>query len=143
MSNLQRALKQQRPPGIYRFVSDASVDYMRDEAKNADWKFFVLNGSKIRDKQTFLEQIARVMKFPDYFGKNWDALNDCLTDLPRTSEKGFILLFESAEQFIKTSPKEWEVAVDILNTAIQFWKELNVPFYVLLRGSVPPAFPLL
>ncbi|QDU81619.1 Barstar (barnase inhibitor) [Polystyrenella longa] len=29
----------------------------------------------------FLDHLAEVLEFPSYFGRNWDALSDCLTDL--------------------------------------------------------------
>src|SRR5215510_6367496 len=32
-------------------------------------------------KQQLLAQIAAGLAFPDYFGENWDALIDCLSDL--------------------------------------------------------------
>lgn len=35
---------------------------------------------KALDKGTLLTSIARACDFPDYFGHNWDALWDCLTD---------------------------------------------------------------
>lgn len=141
MSRLQRALRQTRPPGIYRFVSDASVEFLQREAEREGWQFYFLDGTKIRDKKTYLQAIARALKFPDYFGKNWDALNDCLTDLEWTRGAGYIVLLQSPERFMKTSPEDWDVAMDIFSTAIQFWREQNIPFYVLLRGTVPETFP--
>ncbi len=42
---------------------------------------YVLDESKIVDKATLLVELARVFGFPDYFGHNWDALNDCLGDI--------------------------------------------------------------
>jgi RNAse (barnase) inhibitor barstar len=35
----------------------------------------------ITDKQDLLRHIAAELKFPDYFGFNWDALDECLADL--------------------------------------------------------------
>ena len=32
------------------------------------------------NKDTLLTSIAKACNFPDYFGHNWDALWDCLTD---------------------------------------------------------------
>lgn len=42
---------------------------------------FTLDGDKIVDVESFYDEIAKVCKFPDYFGRNLDALNDCLFDL--------------------------------------------------------------
>jgi len=42
---------------------------------------FILDGTKITDKKTLLEELAKVCTFPDYFGHNWDALNDCLGEI--------------------------------------------------------------
>ena len=34
-----------------------------------------------QNKQELLLKLARGLSFPDYFGNNWDALIDCLSDL--------------------------------------------------------------
>lgn len=34
------------------------------------------------DKAAFLTACARDLRFPDYFGGNWDAFEECLRDLP-------------------------------------------------------------
>lgn len=37
--------------------------------------------SSIRTKADLFSTLARSLQFPDYFGHNWDALVDCLSDL--------------------------------------------------------------
>ena len=39
-----------------------------------------LDGSRILSESDFHEEIARVLGFPAYYGKNLDALDDCLSD---------------------------------------------------------------
>lgn len=37
--------------------------------------------AKLRSKQKLLRALATKLRFPDYFGENWDALDECLGDL--------------------------------------------------------------
>ena len=43
-----------------------------------------------------MERIAQALEFPQWFGGNWDALEDCLTDLSWSKAAGHVLLFEGA-----------------------------------------------
>lgn len=35
----------------------------------------------LKNKDALLDAIAAELRFPDYFGRNWDALDECITDL--------------------------------------------------------------
>lgn len=35
----------------------------------------------IKTKEALLDELYRTLRFPDYFGHNWDALEDCIRDL--------------------------------------------------------------
>ena len=41
-----------------------------------------LDGRRLPDKAAFLAALAAGLRFPDYFGGNLDALEECLGDLP-------------------------------------------------------------
>ena len=44
-------------------------------------KEIILKASEMKNKDDALKHIAEKLNFPDYFGMNFDALNDCLTDI--------------------------------------------------------------
>ena len=50
---------------------------------------------RLASKAGFLGRAARALNFPDWFGKNWDALNDCLTDLSWLDGRGLVIIFET------------------------------------------------
>jgi len=42
----------------------------------------ILNCALLREKESAHEYLKRQFAFPDWYGKNLDALYDCLTELP-------------------------------------------------------------
>lgn len=46
----------------------------------------ILDGERILDKDMLHDTLAGAMDFPDWYGRNLDALYDCLTDMPEETE---------------------------------------------------------
>lgn len=40
-----------------------------------------LDGRLLGDKERLLAALGQALRFPDYYGDNWDALEECLADL--------------------------------------------------------------
>lgn len=49
----------------------------------------VLDGAALPTCAAFHTRVAEELMFPDYYGRNLDALYDCLTDLPGGTEIHF------------------------------------------------------
>ena len=77
-------------------------------------------------KATLLKGIAEALAFPDWFGENWDALEDCLTDLSWSGAAGHVLLFEGAR-----AGDDFGVLVDILQSAAEYWAGRGKPFFAV------------
>jgi ribonuclease inhibitor len=41
--------------------------------------------SSIKDRHELHAVLARALGFPDYYGKNWDAFDECIRDFPPAS----------------------------------------------------------
>jgi hypothetical protein len=78
------------------------------------------------DKAQLLKNIASALGFPDWFGHNWDALEDCLTDLSWRDAPGYVLLIESARP-----GDDLGVLLDILRSSAEFWAGRGRPFFAL------------
>lgn len=87
---------------------------------------FFIDGDCIEDKATFLNEFAIKLKFPDYFGFNWDAFADCMTDLAwlNTDSGFFLIIYKNPYKFRSNNPCEWEIANSILLDAMSYWKKI-------------------
>ncbi len=87
----------------------------------------ILRGKKCTGREELLEEFARGLDFPDYFGGNWDALEDCLRDLEWLSAEAFVLIITNAEQVLKNSPGELVTFAGILSSAAAHWSAADPP----------------
>lgn len=91
-------------------------------------------------KRILLERLAQALRFPDWFGHNWDALADCLDDLSWLPGTGLLVVLEHADDFAQQAPAEFTTAIEILREASQTHRERGMPLWVLLdSGPFPDA----
>ncbi len=77
-----------------------------------------IDGSKARTLRSFYPRIAKVLLFPDYFGKNLDALFDCLCSLEVTGQNEVVLLIRHPAFFLEKEKNEKkEAALQVLRDA--------------------------
>jgi hypothetical protein len=112
--------------GVYRVSrADEVVDAVKGSSVS-------LVRVKFADKVQLLKNLAVALGFPDWFGHNWDALEDCLTDLSWRDAGGYILLVVE----FKTLPAEdLGILIDILNSAAAFWAGQGKPFFAVFVDS--------
>ena len=67
-------------PGVYRWPSAPAPDDVRRDVAAAGWDFVLLDTTEIHDKAGFLDLCATAFDLPRWFGRNWDALADSLSD---------------------------------------------------------------
>ena len=82
-------------------------------------------------KEELLKNIAQALGFPDWFGHNWDALEDCLSDLSWREAPGYIVLFEKPRR-----DDDFGVLIDVLLSSAESWAARRKPFFALF---VDPA----
>jgi RNAse (barnase) inhibitor barstar len=70
----------------------------------------------VRSKEKLLGILAQGLRFPRYFGWNWDALEECLRDLSWLPENASILIVH--EQLPFGEGENRQIYLDILKSAI-------------------------
>ncbi|MGD9641793.1 MAG: barstar family protein [Elusimicrobiales bacterium] len=83
-----------------------------------------IDGEAARDKAGLMDQIGPAFKFPSYFGKNWDALLDCLRSLPDSvPARVYVLAVRNSSSFLLQSAKDREDFADVAGEARTFLRE--------------------
>lgn len=104
----------------------SALDLQTEAVKSAsqeEVKVFYLDGRKIATKEDFLREAAEVMSFPAYFGRNWDAFDECICDLSWLPAQKYILIYDRPDIFAKAQPDQWQIAQEILQSAAHYWQE--------------------
>ena len=131
MGRLLQRLSDASRSGVYRA---RRADGILETVQGSQLKVVRIFLSGISEKQALLEQIARTLEFPQWFGGNWDALEDCLTDLSWLKAGGHVLIFEDTAQL---PHDERGVLADILAAAAAYWAERKRPFFAVFVGDAP------
>ena len=79
-----------------------------------------------------LRCFAQALRFPGWFGGNFDALADSLGDLSWLPADGYLLLIEHSDGWRRRDDDNFATLLDILNEAGVVWGDRGVPFWALL-----------
>jgi hypothetical protein len=131
------------PSGVYLIDAADRERVLRHDAFPSEFAVAVLDGTKAGTRAGFFQEIARALQFPDYFGRNWDAVYDCLTDFNWLPADGYVLVLDGFDHLAMNEPGQWEIGLKVLREACAFWRPLSRPMYVLLGGSgeLAPGVP--
>lgn len=127
-------------PGVYQWRAapghGAGRDLSwRERAAEQGWRPFHLDGRRARDKDAFLTLCAEAFELPDYFGRNWDALEDCLTDLSwAPADKGYVVLYEAWAELADADQASFRTALDVFAEAVASWRDTPTPMVVMLTS---------
>jgi len=119
--------------GLYR-VADARV-----LAPGAGLDVVPVSLDGATDKAALLERFAAALAFPEWFGANWDALEDCLGDLSWRADKGRLLRIEGFEPLAARARDDFGVLLALLADVAEYWSGRGRAFFVVF---VDPAHKL-
>lgn len=119
-------------------LSDERVAGLRALAAALGYTVFEADLGGCHDKAGLLERLARAMAFPEWFGGNWDAWFDCLTDLGwHAPAPGYVLVLRHALGAHRTAPEALDTALAIVEDAARVWADRGVTLraFVDLEGN--------
>lgn len=106
--------------------------------------FYDLDLKGVHSREDIMDVFATQMKFPSYFGKNWDAVIELATDLTWDRHPAYIALIENADSLLDVPQQLLSVFVNVCKAISLQWQEdedeygkpvTPVSFHFLFVGS--------
>ncbi|MFF4848597.1 barstar family protein [Streptomyces sp. NPDC001194] len=107
-------------------------------AEEAGWTTLRVDLAGVRGKAELMRRWGAALRVPSWFGGNWDALADALIDLswlPRAP--GRLLVVTSWRSYAGARPGDWETLQEILEEAVDFWREGGAGELAVLLAEQP------
>lgn len=103
-----------------------------------------LRGRKMTGVSSLFDEFAAAVQFPYYFGENWNAFDECITDLDWLSGDAYVLVItDSKWLLLDENEEQLEVLINILDNAgnewgqpvetSEAWARPAVPFHVIFQ----------
>jgi RNAse (barnase) inhibitor barstar len=102
----------------------------------------LVRGKKMRTTPALFDEFAAALQFPWYFGENWDAFDECLTDLEWLPADAYTVLVSNGVHLLEAEPSEQlTLCLRALEQAGREWSKPKSgefasaarPFHVLLQ----------
>jgi RNAse (barnase) inhibitor barstar len=105
----------------------------------------ILDGSRMATVDRLFAEMSARLEFPEYFGANWAALDECLADLEWLHGLAYALVITNAGELLISEPDQLSVLVRVLVGAAtewaqpvalgEDWDRPAVPFHIVLQDS--------
>jgi len=119
--------------GVRVVTTKPAADDVQELASREGIHAWRVDLSKISSKTDLLETIGKALSFPDYYGRNWDALSECLRDFDEG--KGWLIIFDHADTLLALPRQDLTTLEAILSDAANFWSAEGRIFGALFVGG--------
>lgn len=120
-------------------VLSASVQWLRDNSYNV----VTLDAGAWNDEAAMHRAVAEALDFPDYYGENLDALNDCLSDVATYEyassrrDAGLVLVLNRFDRFLRQDPRVAPIMLDIFASRARVAALVGHRMLCLIRSDDP------
>ncbi len=135
MNDLISIFQQELAPDLYYFSQEMSFQELTNLAQDYHFNLYYLEGEGINTKADFLTDCAKKMNFAEYFGHNWDAFEDGLTDLLLAKKNPTLIIYDHPENFATDQPQEWDNLINIWQSVIEFLQEHNISLWIVIQEN--------
>jgi len=129
-------LKDATRAGLYHLPPSRILDLPQLVAK-AQQKLLLTDLGACKNQHEALQRLGEACQFPVWYGANFDALHDCLTDPDWQPRKGVVLQISGLDTLRATDPEAFSTLIDVLQSAAAIRSAGKIPLWILLTSPAP------
>jgi RNAse (barnase) inhibitor barstar len=118
MSHLLRWLENPNGPKVIP-ADEPTLANAIEIAARLKYRVYRLECADARSADDLFAIMKSAFDFPDYFGANWDAVIDCLRDLPDAN--GYMIVCTGIDAFSRRDRVSTQTLIDILDISGREW----------------------
>jgi len=106
---------------------------LRRAAERADQRLLAVDLADATDRESVMASIGRAFALPAHFGRNLDALYDCMTDMKPAADAeqpGFLVILENLPDTEQFGRDERDGLLDVFRDAAEFFFDRDTAFRV-------------
>jgi RNAse (barnase) inhibitor barstar len=121
--NLDRICALDAPWAYFVACDEGDIDDLAFDRRPGEDEvaFRILRGRRCSNERRLFQEWAAALQFPYYFGENWDALYDCLTDLEWLPARGYCLAITQIDAMFRFRDSEFRILTSVLAGAAGEW----------------------
>jgi hypothetical protein len=106
---------------VHKFHSPDVLATAANVLAESGYRVVKVDASRWEGSSEMHRDIAAALSFPDYYGKNLNALDDCLDDVARgdygwnASDRGLVFVIDNIDNFWASEPEVGFALLDIYN----------------------------
>jgi hypothetical protein len=100
------------------FVTESQRSGLRNALRQAGFEIFEADANASSTERELLRSVGDALAFPDYYGANWAAFEDCLGDLLRSDVGRVGLVLVGVDNLMRSDPHAFVRCVHFLLDAV-------------------------
>lgn len=84
--------------------------------------FRKIDGCSINTDKDLFSVFQNALAFPDYFGHNWAAFDECINDLDWLTENYCVIILNNIDRMLDSNREDKCLLFKVLNNSVEEWK---------------------
>lgn len=125
-----------KPPGIYFFAPEerSAIDAW---ANHENLQLLNVNLNGLADAQSVLRKTGKDLSFPSWYGSNFDALFDCLSDPDNLHDQSCLLKITGINSFRVAAPEAFSTLIEVFDGVVDTLSDGGLGMWIIIDVPAP------